>query len=211
MSNLPVSPPDITSDQNSEQPPTEYNPSPGQSYSPVASANLNYPPYPAPIPRNVPYGYQPYYYRPDRTGELVGFWPRAVALILDSIIISIPTAIFNGVLNLVIHPMWNDWWNWPVAQYTFGWSTSIMFWGLYAWFCYNNLRGNTLSKSVMGIKLINLDGTKPSLQTYLLHFTVGYWINQGGLCVGYLWAIFATNKQTLGQKIFKDLTVRGRW
>jgi uncharacterized RDD family membrane protein YckC len=208
MSNFPVSPPNLNNDQNPDQPPVVYNP-PGQSYQPDAPSSPNYPS--PPIPGNTPNGYQPYYYPQKRAGELVGFWPRAIALLIDSLIISIPTGIFNGLLNVLIHPFWNDWGNLPASQYTFGWSTSIIFWGLYAWFCYTNLRGNTLGKSVMGVKLINPDGSKPSLQTYLLHFTVGYWINQVVLCLGYIWAIFDTNKQTWGQKIFKNLTVRGNW
>jgi uncharacterized RDD family membrane protein YckC len=87
----------------------------------------------------------------------------------------------------------------------------IIFWGLYAWFCYTTLRGNTLEKSVMGIKLINPDGSKPSQATYLLHYMVGYWVNGLVICLGYIWATFDANHQTWGQKIFKDLTVRGNW
>jgi uncharacterized RDD family membrane protein YckC len=210
MNNLPFSPPNLNTDQNPDQPPVVYNPPPVQAYPPGVQPYSNYSP--TPIPVNTPYGYYPpYYNRPVIAGELVGFWPRAIALIIDSFIISIPTGIFNGVVNLIIHPFWNDWGNWPASQYTFGWSTSMIFWGLYAWFCYANLRGNTLGKAVMGIKLVNQDGTKPSLQAFLLHFTVGYLANQAVLCLGYIWAIFGTNKQTWGQKIFKDLTVRGNW
>lgn len=212
MSNLPFSSPNINNEQNPDQPPPVYNLPPGQGYPPGAPpspyANYSSPP---PIPGYTPYGYQPYHHRPDRTGDLVGFWPRAVALFIDSLIISIPTAIFNGVLNAMIQPLWNDWGTWTASQYTFGWSSTMIFWGLYAWFCYTNLRGNTLGKSVMGIKLINQDGSKPSLPTFLLHFTVGYWINQAVFCLGYIWSIFEPNKQTLGQKVLKDLTVRGKW
>jgi uncharacterized RDD family membrane protein YckC len=215
MSNLPFSPPELNHNQNPDRPPTAYSPPPGQSYPPGTPLNPNNPPppFPPPLPGNTPYGYRPYYYNytPAVAGELVGFWPRAIALIIDSIIIGIPTGIFNGFLNLMVHPFWNDWGGWPASQYTFGWSTSIIFWGLYAWFCYTNLRGNTLGKSVMGIKLVYADGSKPSLQTYILHFSIGYWINQAVLLLGYIWAIFDANKQTWGQKIFKDYTVRGNW
>jgi uncharacterized RDD family membrane protein YckC len=170
-----------------------------------------YPP-PPPYPGYPPHGNQPYYIYPRRlemAGELVGFWPRAVAVILDSIIVSIPSGIFYGILNAITRPFWNDYW--PGSQYPFGWTGSMIFWGLYAWFCYTNLHGNTLGKSVMGIKLVNPDGTKPTLPTFLLHYTVGYWINGLVIGLGYIWAAFDASKQTWGQKIFKDLTVRGNW
>lgn len=217
MSNIPISPPDPGTNQPTNQPPpTGYYP-PGQPYPPGTPPNLNTPPYypppPPPVPGNVPYGYRPYNYdnNPIVAGELVGFWPRAVALIIDSIIVSIPTGIFYGMLNVLVHPFWNDWGNFPGPQYPFGLSSSIVFWGLYAWFCYTSLRGNTLGKSVMGLKLINADGTKLSFTTYMLHFTVGYWLNGLIICIGYLWAVFDANNQTWGQKLFKDYTVRGNW
>ena len=216
MSNLPFSPPNPDTNQNPDQPSTIYYPPVGQSNPPgpgMPPDPNNPPPFSPPsIPGNTPYNYRPYYYTtPVVAGELVGFWPRAFALFIDSIIISIPSGIFYGLLNILINPFWNTWGNWPGPQYPFGLSASVIFWGLYAWFCYTNLHGNTLGKSVMGVKLINVDGSKPTLGTYLLHFTIGYWINGMVLCLGYLWVAFDANKQTWGQKIFKDYTVRGNW
>ena len=72
-------------------------------------------------------------------------------------------------------------------------------------------QGNTLGKSVMGIKLVNPDGSKPTLQTFLLHYTVGYFINGLVLGLGFIWVLIDPYKQTWGQKLFKDSTIRGNW
>lgn len=228
MSNASFTPSSPPNDPNQDRSTPPYNPpdqgfpppGPGQETPPDAGPGQFTPPpefrsgpIPPPYRGYPPYGNRPYYnpYQTEVYGELVGFWPRAIALMLDSIIVSIPSGIFYGILNGIMRPFWNEWGNWPPSQYSFGWTGSIIFWGLYAWFCYTNLRGNTLGKSVMGIKLVNPDGTKPTMQTFLLHYTIGYWLNGLIIGLGYIWAIFDNSKQTWGQKLFKDLTVRGNW
>ncbi len=88
---------------------------------------------------------------------------------------------------------------------------SIVMWALYAWFCYTYLAGNTVGKKIMSIKLVTADGNKPSLQTYLLHYSIGYAVNGLVLCLGFLWALFDADNQTWGQKLFNTYTVSGNW
>jgi uncharacterized RDD family membrane protein YckC len=163
--------------------------------------------YPPPPGYNYPpYDYrQPYY----KQGTLVGFWSRFVATVIDGFIVGIPTGIITAMLSISIVSTNFQFKVFP--EYTYNWGIGMLFWGLYAWFCYANFNGNTLGKRVMNIKLINPDGTKPTLQTFLLHYTVGYFVNGLIMSLGFLWVIFDNQKQTWGQKLFKDLTVTGNW
>jgi uncharacterized RDD family membrane protein YckC len=164
----------------------------------------NYPPPPG-------YGYSPYDYRQPyyQTGQLVGFWSRFVATIIDGFIVGIPTGIVTAMLSLSLVTTNFQFKVFP--EYPFNWAIGMAFWGLYAWLCYSNLNGNTIGKKVMNIKLINPDGTKPGLQTFLLHYTIGYFLNGLIMALGFLWVVFDNQKQTWGQKLFKDMTVRGNW
>lgn len=193
------------------KPPTDQ---PGQGQPPPIYNNYNYaspPPGQPNHPDNNRY-FPPYSYEPPLVTANVGFWSRAVALFIDSLIVGIPTGLFYGFLNLIFRPFWNDWSGVGFSShYPFGWTTSIIFWGLYAWLCYTYLNGNTLGKTVMGLKLINPDGSKPTMSTFILHYSIGYWLNGLVICLGYLWAVFDPYHQTWGQKLFKDLTVRGQW
>ena len=139
----------------------------------------------------------------------MGFWPRFVATLIDSILVSIPSSLAYGLLFLTTLGWTFDRnWSW---QFGPSWGTSVIVWGLYAWFCYSYLNGNTLGKKVMGIKLVNPDGSKPTLATFVLHYTIGYLVNGVAICLGYLWVIFDPYRQTWGQKLFKDSTVTGSW
>ncbi|HEX2909717.1 MAG TPA: RDD family protein [Chloroflexia bacterium] len=220
MSNDQNPNPGSQSNRPQYQPPAGYDSPSGQGFP---SAGTGYPPPGAnydprynygapPPPTQPPYGYQPYGYGgPVTEANLASVGKRFIALIIDSIIVNIPTSILYAILAAIIHPVWGGWGEWDAPNYPFRWSASIVFWGLYAWFCYMSLHGNTLGKSVMGIKLVNQDGTKPSMQTFILHFTIGYWINGLVLGIGFIWAIFDPGKQTWGQKVFRDSTVMGTW
>lgn len=197
-------PPEQQPPSGDNPPPYGGFPPPGQNYTPPG---YNYRPGPPPPYTPPPYDYRPPYGYPSREeGQLAGFWPRFVATLLDGFIIGIPSSIFYGLFAL----SWvSD--RWIFGNYPGSWGVSMIGWGLYALFCYHVLNGNTLGKSVMGIKLVNPDGSKPTLATFLLHYTVGYVINGLVFCLGFLWVLFDPYKQTWGQKLFKDSTVCGKW
>jgi uncharacterized RDD family membrane protein YckC len=227
MSNLPISQQQTgvpVTEQNPVLPPespshltgNDTGPGPGPRYLPpiyYSSGNYSQPPGPYPAPPGYPpTQYQSFNYQSNVRGEVAGFRPRVLAMLIDGFIIGIPSSIFYSLFTLVVFgPFLADWNTWGATHYPFSWGSSIIFWGLYAWFCYTFLKGNTLGKSVMGIKLVNPDGSKPTLQTFLLHYTVGYFINGLVLGLGFVWVLFDPYKQTWGQKLFKDSTIRGNW
>jgi uncharacterized RDD family membrane protein YckC len=161
------------------------------------------PPYLPPPPQ---YGYP---YQPIQSIEPADFGTRLIGLVLDGLIVGIPSSIIIGLLNIF------SWWpfgGWGfITNYPFSWGSSIIFWGIYAWYCYTYLNGNTIGKKLMDVRLANPDGSKPNIQTFMLHFTVGYLVNGLFLSLGFIWALFDSYRQTWGQKIFHTYTVKGNW
>jgi len=135
----------------------------------------------------MPYGATPY--------VLGDVGSRFVALIIDGLILAIPYFVISllvgavdnsGALSSIVNILLN-----------IG----------YFYLCYTNFNGRSLGQQVMKLRQTNLDGSRVSLQTFLLYHTIGYFINGIVCAVGYLWAFFDSQKQTWGQKIFKSITV----
>jgi uncharacterized RDD family membrane protein YckC len=190
----------------------------GSGYSPPPPGN--YPPEGNHSTYNqAPPPPQPYYYNDDgylpTTNEpapvvrsnLAGFGPRLVATLIDGALVGIPTSILYGIFAAMFR--WSV--DFRAETYYPSWSVQVIFWGLYAWFCYVYFNGNTVGKMIMNLKLVTADGSKPSLATYVLHYTVGYWLNGLIAVLGFIWVLFDAQKQTWGQKLFKDYTVFGKW
>ena len=187
-------------------PEPHYPPPPGYNNTP---ANNQYGIGPGTPPPYRDYGPPPYRSPYLREGQVAGFWTRFVATLIDCVLVSIPSGILSSLLFwTTFHWTFDD--NWG-GYFGPGGGTSIIIWGIYAWLCYTYLNGNTIGKRVMGIKLVNPDGTKPSLPIFVLHYTIGYLVNGVVIGLGFLWVIFDPYCQTWGQKIFKDSTVFGRW
>jgi|SRR3989344_2422311 len=134
----------------------------------------------------------------------VGFWRRFVAALLDGLILT----AFNFLIGFVFgfsgdsgsgasfsssSPMAN------VA--------SLVVWIGYVVF-YQAQSGQTLGKKVMGIKVVTLDGQKPSVVTFFLRDVIGKLVSGIILLIGYLWVIWDSKKQALHDKIASTYVVR---
>ncbi len=189
-------------------------------YTPPEGYTPNYPPPPPEGYRdyNQP-GYPPPYtnmygYQMGQTRvETAPATTRLLAYLIDSLIVGIPAGIINGLFALIFSLAGLAFWNWNMGALNIqiGSGFTALFWGIYAYFCYFYFGGNTLGKKIMGIRVVNEDGSKPSATTFILHFSVGYFLNGLIFGLGYLWALWDANGQTWGQKVFRTRTVAGNW
>jgi len=149
-------------------------------------------------PNQPPYGsYQAPYGGPMAAPYTLGnVGSRIVALIIDGIILSIPTGIITAITT-----------NPDTGTSVLGSLAGFIIAVGYAFLCYNYLNGRTVGQQVMKLRQANIDGSRVSMGTFVLYHTIGYFIN-GLICaIGYLWAFFDSQKQTWGQKVFKSVTI----
>src|SRR4051812_18820068 len=113
--------------------------------------------YPPPPGHQQPYGYQQqgygYTYGPSYTYS--GFWRRAAALILDSLLLSIPNSIINaaaggGTLSAGVGYGFS-----PGQAAVASLLTTLLGIAYYAYF--EGVRGQTIGKMALGIRVIDAD------------------------------------------------------
>jgi uncharacterized RDD family membrane protein YckC len=199
----------------------QYPGSPGNPNDPQNPKNPQYPPpggYQQPPSGYGPGPYQqPGYGQPPQYGgnatpyQLAGVGMRFLALLIDGFIEGIPVSIIgamfgtNNVTNIDGEIS---------ASSSLGPVGTIL--GLviaigYLILCYQFLQGRTVGQKVLSLRLVNQDGgTNASLGTFVLYRTVGYFINGFVCLLGYIWALFDSQKQTWGQKITKTVTIQSQ-
>ena len=126
-----------------------------------------------------------------------GFWRRAVAVLLDSLILM----VVNGLLGTIFAFGGDNMLN--IGQII----TSFLGIVYYVYFIGN--RGQTLGKMIMKIKVVSLDTDKPVgyLKAFLRDI-VGKILSGLVFGLGYLWSIRDAKKQTWHDKIAKSVVVR---
>jgi uncharacterized RDD family membrane protein YckC len=130
-------------------------------------------------------------YEKAKNGELADLSSRLVALIIDSVILGIVGGIgwaggrgAGGVVGFLI----------GVA---------------YQWYFLTQNNGQTLGKSVMGIRVVKING-EPLQATDAIVRYIGYYINTFVFGLGWIWALFDANKQGWHDKLAQTLVVRAR-
>jgi len=101
-------------------------------------------------------------------GEYAGFWIRFAAAVIDGAILTVATIFTSG----------------------FG---IILFW-LYFWL-FTGLKGQTLGKMVLSIKVINAEGDIPTLGIAALREILGKTLSAIALFIGLLWIIWDEEKR----------------
>ncbi len=140
-----------------------------------------------------------------RSVPVVGFGPRAAALVIDAmlvwflgIILGMAVAV-AGLLLTIFSPEWPPRLDWlvilsglifSVVYFTASWSKS----------------GQTLGKIVVGIKVVGKDGQPPSGGKALLRY-LGYILNGLALSIGFLWAALDSKRQGWHDKIASTYVV----
>ncbi|MBI5358116.1 RDD family protein [Candidatus Amesbacteria bacterium] len=126
-----------------------------------------------------------------------GFWRRAAAVLLDSLILT----VFNGLLGTIFTLGGDNMLN--IGQII----TSFLSIVYYVYFIGN--RGQTLGKMIMKIKVIGLETQKPIgyLKAFLRDI-IGKILSGLVFGLGYLWSIRDKYKQTWHDKLAKSVVVR---
>lgn len=154
-------------------------------------------------------------------GQYAGFVSRAIALVLDILIIIAIMAVINGTIaltlqfflgidvascpslslhgglmqsGLICHAA-----NWMRAFLTF--ATAPVYFGLF-W----TLGGQTLGQYAMGLRVVRLDGKRMTFWRSLVRW-IGYFVSFFALGIGYLWVLWDDRRQGFMDKLAKTVVV----
>jgi uncharacterized RDD family membrane protein YckC len=129
--------------------------------------------------------------------KYVGFGPRLLAAIIDSILLNIVGFIIGMVLQMVMGKS-----GLTLAQVI---SLAI---NIYYIVFYQASTGQTLGKKAMGIKVVTLDGKKPSAGIFFLRDIVGKLVSAVILFIGFFMILWDGKKQGLHDKIASTVVVK---
>ena len=119
---------------------------------------------------------------PEAAFEYMGFWIRFGAAIIDGIVISLVSfVLFRFIFELS------------------GGFEILLLW-LYYWL-FTGLKGQTLGKMAVGIKVVNAEGSLPGLGSAALREIPGKILSTIAICLGFLWIIWDGQKQGWHDKI----------
>ena len=128
------------------------------------------------------------------------FWRRAVAVLLDGLIVSIANLLVTVVVNLIVR---QETITVTVTQII----SLIIGIGYYVYFIGN--RGQTPGKMVLKIKVQKLeDGSNLGYPGAFMREVLGKFVSGVVFGLGYLWMIRDKDKQTWHDKIAKSVVVK---
>jgi uncharacterized RDD family membrane protein YckC len=132
---------------------------------------------------------------PETAVEYMGFWIRLGAAIIDCLIIFAVLCIIGPLIYILMHRA-------PAITFL---SYFIPF--LYYWL-FTGLRGQTLGKMALGIKVVNAEGSIPGLGMAALREIPGKILSFVVIFLGFLWIIWDGQKQGWHDKIAKTHVLR---
>ncbi|MDC3418002.1 RDD family protein [Aquibacillus salsiterrae] len=128
--------------------------------------------------------------------EKAGFWIRAIALIIDSILVGILDWIISAVFGANNDP------NQLVSIII----SLVIAIGYYVWFqSFNN--GQTFGKKIMGIRVTKLDGERVGFGNMFLREIIGKFLSALTLFIGYIIAA-SPKKRALHDYVAGTMVVR---
>lgn len=134
---------------------------------------------------------------PEAAVEYMGFWIRVAAAIIDSLVLSVVSSLFSFILQVGAFPF-------EVGGFLF----FPAFW-LYHWL-FIGLKGQTLGKMAVGIKVVNAAGSVPGLGRAALREIPGKILSAIAIYLGFLWVIWDERKQGWHDKIANTYVVKAR-
>ena len=172
-------------------------------------SNLPPPPPPFDPPPPPPPGYVNYgdHLRPGAQAALAGFWIRFLAVVVDGLILSIPTLILTGMLT-------------GGATYSAGASyqpgktfganlVSTIIGVLYYAMLEGGATGQTLGKRVCGIRVVDAATGQPGIGVGRgVGRYFARWLSSIPLGLGYFWMLWDDRKQTWHDKLVSTLVVK---
>lgn len=123
--------------------------------------------------------------------ELADLGARFFALVIDGLILG----LIGGLLGASRG-------NWGI-----GGGLSFIIGILYSWYFWTRYNGQTPGKRVMGIRVVKADGSPLSDADAIIRY-IGYYINSAIFMIGWLWALFDSNRQGLHDKIVSTYVVK---
>jgi uncharacterized RDD family membrane protein YckC len=133
--------------------------------------------------------------------EYVGFWLRFIAVLIDSVLISI-----------VLYPLIFMLFGWELNYEGLGVGSTVVTYLLPAivivifWIC----RSDTPGKIAIGAKIVDAKtGGKPSAGQFIGRY-LGYYLSSIIFCLGFLWAAWDDRKQGWHDKLAGTVVVKSR-
>jgi uncharacterized RDD family membrane protein YckC len=120
-----------------------------------------------------------------------GFWIRAVALAVDVVIVGLVQASLGGLATLVVGPSAGRDGGQPSAVVLF----TLLFTAAYSTILHA-LAGQTVGKSLVGIRVVSADGTPLTPGPALLRYLAS-WVSAIPLGFGFLVAALRSDKRSL--------------
>ena len=126
-------------------------------------------------------------------GNYAGFWIRFAAWLIDTVIVWVGVGILSAL-------------NWFGALYTA--SLPVVLLGPVYFVLLTGLRGQTLGKMAVGIRVVGRDGQAPGVGYAALREIVGKFVSAIALLLGFLWIAWDGRKQGWHDKIAGTHVVR---
>ena len=129
--------------------------------------------------------------------ELMGFWIRVVAALIDAILISVVVVVAGSILSGI----------------GLGDTASTLISGIIGWIyhvAFITAKGQTIGKMIVGVQVVNRDGNIPGLGAVLLREIVGKFLSGIALMLGYLWVGWDKEKRGWHDHIGGTYVIRKR-
>jgi uncharacterized RDD family membrane protein YckC len=123
-----------------------------------------------------------------REYELAGIGQRLIALIIDNLILAAVGAVLFG------------------AARSSGGAVTLLVGLVYYWYFWTRQDGQTLGNRIMSIRVIKTDGGPISDTDAILRY-LGYYINSFVFMIGWLWALFDSDRQGWHDKLANTYVV----
>lgn len=114
------------------------------------------------------------------TAETMGFWVRFVSFVIDLVIVGVIQGASTAILVPVMGPLV------VIPIYLISPLYFVLLTGL---------KGQTLGKMAMGVKIVNARGESPGIWRALLRETIGKFVSSVFFMLGYLWAGWDSRKR----------------
>ena len=144
-------------------------------------------------------------------GEYAGFVTRAIAFIIDMLIIELTVFAITGVVIMIIGffaslyntlPWASEGRFEPVTLWTAGIITTltlfVMIW-LYPTIFWM-INGQTMGKRIMGLRVVRMDGSEMTFWRGLVR-VFGYWVSAVALFLGFIWVLFSNERRGWHDKL----------
>lgn len=132
--------------------------------------------------------------------EAASFGQRAGAYIIDYIIITVAQVFFIGGMSFIFSDS-------DVGALLGYLPLAMASFGLWIYMPKVN-NGQTIGKSLIGIRIINKDGSPLSWGTLMLRNWVGYWLSGAILYIGFLWPLWDDEDRALHDMIATTYVVK---